>query len=210
MTTPLSREFFARDPHEVAPDLIGKLLASGRGPDRVVVRLTETEAYSDDDPASHTHRGMTARNAVMFGEPGHLYVYFSYGIHHCANAVSHVDGRSGGVLLRAGTVVEGIDLARTRRGNPRNEHLLARGPGCLAQALGITLDDGGSDLCRRSGPFTMLDDGSRPEVTAGPRVGVRLAPDTPWRFWAAGERSVSAYKRSPRAAPEDGAAPAPS
>ncbi|WP_106847746.1 DNA-3-methyladenine glycosylase [Blastococcus sp. Marseille-P5729] len=202
MSTPLPREFFARDPHQVAPELIGKLLVAGHGAERVVVRLTETEAYSDDDPASHTYRGMTARNAVMFGEPGHLYVYFSYGIHHCANAVSHADGRSGGVLLRAGAVVEGAEIARTRRGNPRDEHLLARGPGCLAQALGITLQDGGADLCSPSGAITLLDDGARPEVRTGPRVGVRLAPDTPWRFWAAGERSVSVYKRSPRAAPD--------
>lgn len=202
MSEPLPREFFARDPHQVAPELIGKLLVTGHGQERVAVRLTETEAYSDDDPASHTFRGRTARNAVMFGEPGHLYVYFSYGMHHCANAVSHVDGRSGGVLLRAGTVVDGLDLARSRRRDPRHDHLLARGPGCLAQALGITLEDGGSDLCGARTTIRMLDDGTRPEVTAGPRVGVRLAPDTPWRFWAAGERSVSAYKRSPRAVPD--------
>lgn len=199
----LEREFFARDPHVVAAELVGKVLVSGAADSRVVVRITETEAYSDDDPASHTYRGITGRNAVMFGPPGHLYVYFSYGMHHCANAVSHVDGRSGGVLLRAGRVLDGIDIARERRNRPRSDHLLARGPGCLAQALGLTLQDGGSDLCSGSGSVTVLDDGHQPTVVSGPRVGVRLAPDTPWRFWAEGEISVSAYKRSPRAAPTD-------
>lgn len=201
---PLPREFYARAPEVVAQDLIGKLIVSDIGDERVAVRISETEAYSDDDPASHTFRGPTERNGVMFGEPGHLYVYFSYGMHHCANAVSHLPGRSGGVLLRAGAVEDGVESARARRGNPRTDVALARGPGCLAQALGITLSDRGSDICNENGAVTIYDDGACPEVSSGPRVGVRLAPDIPWRFWATGDRSVSAYKRSPRAAPATG------
>ncbi len=200
----LDRELFARPPQVVAPELIGRLLVVGDGPERVAVRLTEVEAYSDEDPASHTYRGRTPRNEVMFGEPGHLYVYFSYGMHHCANVVSHLEGRSGGVLLRAGNVVDGVALARSRRGRPSSDHLLARGPGCLTQALGLSLVDGGSDLCKPSARIRLYDDGYRFEVSSGPRVGVRLAADTPWRYWAAGERSVSAYKRSPRALLSEG------
>lgn len=201
MSGELTREFYRRDPQVVAPELVGKLLTTGEGPDRVTVRITETEAYSDEDPASHTHRGRTARNAVMFGEPGHLYVYFSYGMHHCVNAVSHLEGRSGGVLLRAGRVEEGIELARERRRHPRTDAMLARGPGCLAQALGLRLEDGGADLCSPDEKVRIWQDGAVPTVLAGPRVGVRLAADTPWRFWWEGERSVSLYKRSPRADP---------
>lgn len=197
--TPLQREFFRRDPDLVAPELVGKLVVSTVDGDRVVARITETEAYRDDDPASHTHRGPTTRNAVMFGDPGHLYVYLSYGMHHCANAVSHVDGRSGGVLMRAASIVDGLGTARERRGHPRSDHQLGRGPGCLAQALGLTLANGGTDLCTGPGPVQVFSDGARPHVSRGPRVGVRLAADVPWRFWATGERSVSAYKRSPRA-----------
>lgn len=202
----LDREFFRRDPHVVAPELVGKLVVSTAGDERVVARITETEAYHDDDPASHTYRGQTPRNAVMFGDPGHLYVYVSYGMHHCANAVSHVDGRAGGVLMRAGAVLEGIEIARGRRGDLRNSNHLGRGPGCLAQALGLTLADGGTDLCRTPSTVQILCDGVRPQLSSGPRVGVRLAADVPWRFWATGEKSVSAYKRSPRADPAPGAA----
>lgn len=199
--TPLERGFFRRDPHLVAPELIGKLIVSTAGDARVVARITETEAYSDDDPASHTYRGPTPRNAVMFGDPGHLYVYVSYGMHHCANVVSHTDGRSGGVLMRAAAILDGLDTARRRRGNPRNADYLGRGPGCLAQALGLNLAHGGTDLCRPVSAVRILTDGARPQISSGPRVGVRLAADMPWRFWATGERSVSAYKRSPRAEP---------
>lgn len=199
--TVLERDFFRRDADLVAPELVGKLIVSTVGGQRVVARITETEAYRDDDPASHTHRGRTPRNAVMFDDPGHLYVYLSYGMHHCANAVSHADGRSGGVLLRSGRILEGAATAGARRGHPRSHDQLGRGPGCLAQALGFTLAHGGADLCRVPGPVQILSDGAQPPISSGPRVGVRLAADVPWRFWATGERSVSTYKRSPRAEP---------
>lgn len=198
----LGREFFRRDADLVAPELVGKLIVSDLGDARVVARITETEAYRADDPASHTHRGRTERNAVMFGEVGHLYVYLSYGIHYCANAVSHRHDSSGGVLMRAGKILEGIELARVRRRHPRTDHALGRGPGCLAEALGLTLAEGGTDLCDIRSPVRLYSDGTTPDLLDGPRVGVRLAADVPWRFFAAGEPSVSAYKRSPRAVPE--------
>lgn len=199
--TPLDREFFRRHADQVAPELVGKIIVSTVDSATVVARITETEAYRDDDQASHTYRGQTPRNEVMFGDPGRLYVYLSYGMHYCANAVSHVDGRSGGVLMRAGTVLEGRPVARARRGNPRSDQQLARGPGCLAQALGLTLDAGGADLCHDTSAVRIYSDGVRPPISSGPRVGVRLAADVHWRYWATGDKSVSAYKRSPRAEP---------
>lgn len=205
--TPIDREFFRRDPHLVAPELVGKLIVSSIGDQQVIARITETEAYSDDDPASHTFRGPTPRNAVMFGDPGHLYVYISYGMHHCANAVSHVDGRSGGVLMRSAEILDGADTAAERRRHPKHHHQLGRGPGCLAQALGLTLGDGGADLCQAESAVRILDDGVQPQISTGPRVGVRLAADVPWRFWTSGDKTVSLYKRSPRAEPASAAEP---
>jgi DNA-3-methyladenine glycosylase len=170
------------------------------------VRLTEVEAYAGpDDPGSHAYRSRTARNAVMFGPPGRLYTYFSYGMHVCANVVCGPEGTASAVLLRAGEVVEGVELARERRpaaaGRDRD---LARGPARLCQALGIGLEHGGGDL--GSGPVTLVladpatasgggaGTSSPPGVRTGPRVGLRGAPERPWRFWIAGEPSVSAYR----------------
>ena len=177
---------------EVAPRLLGGVLTHAG----VSVRLTEVEAYDGaDDPASHAYRGRTRRNEVMFGPAGHLYVYFSYGMHWCANVVVGEPGRAAAVLLRAGEVVEGHDLARTRRGERVTDRSLARGPACLCQALAIDRDNDGMDL---TGHLELPPDGP-PEVSTGPRVGVSLAHDVPWRFWLTGDRTVSAYKRSPRA-----------
>ena len=178
---------------EVAPRLLGARLTHGG----VTVRLTEVEAYDGaNDPASHAYRGPTARNDVMFGPPGRLYVYFSYGIHWCANVVCGPEGTASAVLLRAGTVVDGHERARARRGG-RPEEALARGPANLTQALGIGRTEDGLDLDGR------LVLPSRPvpagDIVSGPRVGVSLAHDVPWRFWLRGDRSVSAYRRSPRA-----------
>jgi DNA-3-methyladenine glycosylase len=171
------------DPLEVAPRLLGSVLTL----DGVSVRLTEVEAYAGpDDPGSHAFRGRTARNAVMFGPPGHLYVYFIYGMHHCANLVTGPDGSAGAVLLRAGEVVDGLDVARARRPGVRDREL-ARGPARLCRTLGIDLSDNGV----RPG----LERGEEPvQISSGPRVGLRHAADRPWRFWVTGDPTVSSYR----------------
>ena len=160
--------------------------------DGVAVRLTEVEAYDGpNDPGSHAFRGKTPRNATMFGPPGRLYVYLSHGLHHCANLVTGPEGDPGAVLLRAGEVVDGLEAARLRRGNATDRDL-ARGPGRLGQALGLTLTDDGS-VPELSPP------GLQASYLSGPRVGLTHAADRPWRFWIEGDRFVSAYRRSPRA-----------
>jgi DNA-3-methyladenine glycosylase len=183
---------------QVAPALLGAVLTSRTGDGLVAVVLTEVEAYDGpDDPASHAWRGRTPRNVVMFGPPGHLYVYFSYGMHWCANVVTGPDGTASAVLLRAGRVVEGHDLARARRGPRVAERGLARGPACLTQALGIGRSHDGADLLA-GGPIG-LEPGAPPaSVSIGPRVGVSRAADVRWRFWATGDETVSAYRRSVR------------
>lgn len=170
-------------PLEVAPRLLGAVLRHGG----VGIRITEVEAYDGaHDPGSHAYRGMTPRNAVMFGPPGRLYVYFTYGMHHCANLVTGPDGDPGAVLLRAGEVVEGVDLARARRPGSTDRDL-ARGPARLCKALGLTLADNGVTAELRAG--------ARPSgIQTGPRVGLRHAADRPWRFWIAGDPTVSAYR----------------
>lgn len=175
-------------PRDVAPTLLGARLTHAG----VTVRLTEVEAYGGaDDPGSHAHRSRTRRNATMFGPPGRLYVYFSYGMHHCANVVCGTE--PGAVLLRAGEVVAGHALARERRPGVRDRDL-ARGPACLCRALALDLGHDGLDLAG------LLEPGEPPaEVSTGPRVGLRLAADRPWRFWATGDPTVSRYVRSPRA-----------
>jgi DNA-3-methyladenine glycosylase len=180
---------------EVAPTLLGGLLRHGG----VAVRLTEVEAYDGpDDPASHAYRGRTSRTEVMFGPPGRLYVYFSYGMHWAANVVCGPDGTASGILLRAGEVVEGVQLARTRRGRATDRDL-ARGPGRLCQALGVTAELKGTSVLG-DGPVTLeLDPAPRAAISVGPRVGVSAAAERPWRFWLTGSRFVSDYKRSPRA-----------
>ncbi|WP_299058150.1 DNA-3-methyladenine glycosylase [uncultured Nocardioides sp.] len=174
---------------EVAPRLLGAVLRH-RG---VAVRLTEVEAYAGaDDPGSHAFRGRTPRTTVMFGPAGRLYVYFTYGMHHCANVVCGPDGEAAAVLLRAGEVVEGIDLARERRPNSSDRDL-ARGPARLCRALDVDRQQDGADL--RLGP--VLELGPPPTagtVRTGPRVGLRQAPDRPWRFWLDAEPTVSAYR----------------
>jgi len=191
----LTRRFFARPAPEVGRDLIGKLLVH-RG-DGLVARIVETEAYMQDDPACHAHRGMTERNAPLFGPPGHAYVYFSYGMHWCLNTATGEEGHGQGCLIRAAEPIAGLEVMRDRRNHPRDRDLL-RGPGRLGQAFGLSRSLSGVDLCD-GGPLALADDGTRCEVTAGPRVGVALAADVPWRFYVPGSPWVSAYKRSPRA-----------
>lgn len=182
---------------EVAPLLLGAVLRHGP----VAVRLTEVEAYDGaNDPGSHGYRGRTARNAVMFGPAGHLYCYFIYGMHVCANVVTGPDGACSAVLVRAGEVVDGLELARERRPGARDRDL-ARGPARLCTALGIGLAHDGTDLA--SGPVTLeLGPPVPPEsVSTGPRVGLRQAADHPWRFWVTGHPTVSAYRPAKRLPP---------
>jgi len=182
---------------EIAPTLLGAVLSHGP----VGVRLVEVEAYDGaNDPASHAYRGRTARNAVMFGPPGHLYVYFTYGMHYACNVACGPDGVASGVLLRAGEVIEGAEVAQARRGNSKVRDL-ARGPGRLAQALGIDRSLNGTALLGGGVVSLSGRPGPGPDrIEAGPRVGVSVAADVPWRFWIAGDPHVSTYKRSPRAA----------
>jgi DNA-3-methyladenine glycosylase len=179
---------------EVAPRLLGSVVRAGG----VSVRLTEVEAYDGShDPGSHAFRGPTPRNEVMFGPAGRLYVYFTYGMHHCCNVVCGPDGTASAVLLRAGEVVDGLDLARSRRpGAPDQD--LARGPALLCRVLGITTADNGTDLTEG---HIRLEAGTPPPavvVSSGPRVGLRLAAELPWRFWLTGEPTVSRYRAAVR------------
>ena len=180
---PLPRSFFARPSPEVAPDLLGRVLVR-RSPEggTIAVRIVETEAYQEDDQASHSYRGRTARTDVMFGRPGHLYVYFTYGMHFCMNVVTGRTGEGSAVLLRAAEPVEGIAEMRTRRGVD-DVRMLCSGPGRLCQAMGVTRSDDGADLVR--GPVLRLAEGRRVAdvaIDVTPRVGIRRAVDRPWRF----------------------------
>lgn len=181
----------------LAPRLLGALLVSDVGGQRVAVRITEVEAYEGEaDPASHAFGGRTARNAVMYGPPGHLYCYFTYGMHWCANVVCGPDGTASAVLLRAGDLVAGLDIARERRPTARSDRELARGPARLATCLGLGAATNGADLCAPASPvrLTSLRTRRPAAVLAGPRVGISRATDLPWRFWLADAKSVSAYK----------------
>lgn len=151
-----------------------------------------------EDPGSHAFRGQTARNATMFGEAGHLYVYFTYGMHYCANVVCGSPGSATGLLLRAGEIVEGLETARRRRGNPRLDRDLARGPARLAQALGIDRELDGADVFSDRLHLVLPDHPADPlRLQTGPRVGVSGPGGSrayPWRYWLAGESSVSVYR----------------
>jgi len=173
---------------EVAPRLLGAVLRHGA----VAVRLTEVEAYAGlDDPGSHAYRGPTRRNAVMFGPSGRLYCYFTYGMHVCANVVVGDEGDPGAVLVRAGEVVEGLEVARSRRRGAADRDL-ARGPARLCRVLGIGLEHDGVDLVSGA---VRLEPGDRvTTVSTGPRVGLRGAPERPWRFWVTGDPTVSVYR----------------
>jgi DNA-3-methyladenine glycosylase len=170
----------------------------------VAVRLVEVEAYRGaDDPASHSFRGPTPRNAVMFGPAGHLYVYFVYGMHFCANISCLDQGEAGAVLLRAGEVVSDLDVARRRRPTSRRDHELARGPARLASLLGLDRSRNGVDVTDRTSPVRVLAQPPVPaaSVRTGPRVGVAAAHDLPWRFWLDGSPAVSPYRPGRRRVP---------
>ena len=218
---PISRVFFARHAVEVAPDLLGCVLEHETADGLVAVELTEVEAYAGrSDPASHAYRGKTRRNAVMFGPPGHAYVYFTYGMHFCVNMVCLGEqGSASAVLLRAGAIIEGEDLARARRtrapirdGRARiASRDLARGPARLCQALGIDRSLDGADVVATGSPLrvragagnparsAVLAPGDDPpetprRIVTGPRVGVSSAAEIPWRFWYEGDPTVSVYR----------------
>lgn len=215
----LPREFFDRPAPEVAPGLLGCVLwhQSPDGP--AAVQIVEVEAYAgESDPASHAFRGRTARNAVMFGPPGHAYVYFTYGMHFCVNVVCQPAGNASAVLLRAGRVIEGAELAAARRFGARaasagrgssagREIDLARGPARLCQALGIDRALDGTDVCDPASPLRVLapaaaggSDGPVPPaglaISCGPRVGVSRAAEIGWRYWITEEQAVSPYRPS--------------
>ena len=203
--TLIPRDFFARFSVQVAPELLGCVIEHQTAAGLVAVELTEVEAYAGaSDPASHAYRGKTARNAVMFGPPGHAYVYFTYGMHFCVNLVCLGNGSASAVLLRAGRVIEGEELALTRR--TRGATIvsfrdLARGPARLCQALDIDRTQDGADVCVADSPLHMrwpdastTDRSAEKKVASGPRVGVSSAAEVPWRFWWEGEPTVSAYR----------------
>ncbi|MER6625582.1 MULTISPECIES: DNA-3-methyladenine glycosylase [unclassified Streptomyces] len=200
-------DLLAHPAEEVAPKLLGGVLTCKTPEGTVSIAITETEAYSGTaDPASHAYRGQTPRNAVMFGPAGRLYVYRSHGLHWCANVVTGTDGIASAVLIRAGRVIEGEDLARERRGERVESARLARGPGNFCQALGITGEHNGTDLLK--GPSVVLSEGepvAAALIQTGPRVGVSKAHDWQHRFYLAGDPTVSAYRLSPRAKPSAGA-----
>ncbi len=215
----IPRDFFARPSVEVAPDLLGCVLEHETADGLVALELTEVEAYAGrSDPASHAYRGKTARNAVMFGPPGHAYVYFTYGMHFCVNMVCLGEaGSASAVLLRAGRIIAGEGLARARRTRgtaaiaPRD---LARGPARLCQALAINRSQDGADVVSAGSPLRMLSGAGHPArsavlgpgdgtlilpatprgIVTGPRVGVSSAAEIPWRFWYDGDPTVSIYR----------------
>lgn len=196
----LPRSFYARDSRDLAPDLLGKLLVYDDPQlGRVAARLVEVEAYAgDEDPGSHGYRGETPRNRVMFGPPGYLYVYFTYGMHWCANVVCGEAGSASAVLLRAGAPVEGIDVMRVRRHVARRDRELCSGPARLTQALGITGADNGADLLR--GPLRLLDDGTAPPRRPGRSTRVGLNPGRGdghrWRWFVRDDANVSRSRPS--------------
>jgi DNA-3-methyladenine glycosylase len=226
----LPRDFFARRSLQVAPELLGCVLEHDADAGLVAVRITEVEAYEGaHDPASHSYRGRTARNAVMFGPPGHAYVYFTYGMHWCVNLVCLTPGTASAVLIRAGQVISGVALATERRSAGRArpssiaERELARGPARLCQALGIDRAQNGLDAVDPSSPLRIragAEAGGGPvqtspgqistvqtnpsqispvqispvQISRGPRVGISVATERPWRFWVTGDPTVSVYR----------------
>jgi DNA-3-methyladenine glycosylase len=198
------RSFFERSSLDVAPELLGAHLTHITDDGPVTLRLTEVEAYLGDgtDPGSHAFRGKTPRNAVMFGPPGHVYAYVTYGMHTCANLVCSPEGRASAVLLRGAEVIVGEELAWRRRGSKAPHRDLARGPARLTVAAGIRLDENGSDAFEPPFAIEIPDTPVTPFAT-GPRTGISGPGGDealyPWRFWIPGDPSVSPYKRHVRA-----------
>jgi DNA-3-methyladenine glycosylase len=204
--SPIARSFYERDPRTVARELLGKLLVRRDGCIHLAGRIVEVEAYLGAiDPGAHAFRGQTPRNAVLFGPPGHAYVYFIYGNHYCTNISCQPSGDAGCVLLRALEPVCGITTMAALRGLPLDANpepsqlrLLTSGPGRLSQALGITRErDNTKDLCAPESDLYVADDGSQcAAITATPRINVTSAPLDEWRFVVTGNRFVSGKKLS--------------
>ncbi|CAN5173573.1 DNA-3-methyladenine glycosylase [soil metagenome] len=187
----LPRAFYHRDARCVAPELLNKVLVSADGRSG---RIVEVEAYCGSiDPAAHTFRGKTRRNATMFGCAGFMYVYFTYGMHWCCNAVCGDEGEGAGVLLRALEPLAGLEIMRIARPRARRDRDLCSGPGRLTQAMGITGAQNGIDLVAAQGGFTIVSDGTMPpeEPVAGTRIGISRGKDLPWRWHVAGNTHVS-------------------
>jgi DNA-3-methyladenine glycosylase len=204
----MKRADFSGDPVALAPWLLNKILVKGKRAGRIV----EVEAYKGArDPASHAYRGLTPRTAVMFGPPGHLYVYFTYGMHWCANVVCGPEGEAAALLVRALVPLRGIEEMREVRRAARRDQDLCNGPAKLCQAMGISGVDNGTDLlapARRgalAGGVRLVDDGTPPPECPGQgvRIGISVGKEEPWRFWVAGEVCVSreAYPRARPAPP---------
>jgi DNA-3-methyladenine glycosylase len=218
---PVRRSLLGGPVLDVAPKLLGMVVRSTTHEGTVAARITEVEAYDGpNDPGSHAYRGETPRNAIMFGPAGFLYVYFTYGMHYCMNVVVGPDGTPSAVLLRAGEIIEGVELARVRRGGPKPQRTafnqaipdvrsgpvvkrpntnpdrdLARGPARLCVALGIGREGNTTDLLAKDSPIQLLPGpGFDGEPATGPRVGLREAADRPWRFWIPGDPTVSPYR----------------
>jgi len=193
---PVPAAFYVRDPRDVAVDLLNKVLVHDDPVHGLIGgRIVEAEAYlgAGIDPGSHAFRGPTRRNATMFGPAGHLYVYFTYGMHWCSNVVCNPAGGGGAVLLRALHPLDGLDVMWSRRPKARRERDLCSGPARLAQSLGLTGDLDGTDLSR--GPVLLLDDGTPPPARPGNSVRIGLSPgkgdESPWRWWVPGDPNVS-------------------
>ena len=187
---PLPRSFYRRDSRLVAPELLGKVLRRGR----MAARIVEVEAYcGSEDPGSHAFRGPTPRNATMFGPPGGLYVYFTYGMHWCANAVCGDEGEGIAVLLRAASPLRGLEEMRSRRPKARADRDLCRGPARLCQAFGLDGSYDGADLVTASHRVTILDDGVVPpaDPVVSTRIGLTKGADRPWRWHVPGDPHVS-------------------
>ena len=195
----LPHSFYARPTLTVAEELLGKVLVHRTRQGTASGVIVETEAYiGEDDPACHASFGRTPRSEPLFGPPGFAYVYLNYGVHYLMNAVTEADGYPGAVLIRALQPLEGMELMKNRRvpnGHGIDEHDLCRGPGNLTKALGITITDNRLDLT--TSRLTIEDRGiSVGEIATGPRIGIRVAVERPWRYWVEGHRSVSAHRRS--------------
>lgn len=180
----MGRDFFRRDTVEVAQSLIGCILVHQYGEEAAAAVIIETEAYrGEDDPASHAHRGVTPRNRIMFGEAGKLYVYFSYGMHHCMNVVTEEEGHPGAVLLRAAVPVEGHERFRENRSKAREKDWM-NGPGKLTAAFGVDLSFNGLDLADPGQDRLAILPGAPLPWTATPRIGISRGTDLLWRFAA--------------------------
>jgi DNA-3-methyladenine glycosylase len=193
---PLGRSFYGRDPLVVAPELLNKVLVHGER----AARIVEVEAYRGaDDPGSHAFRGRTPRTGVMFGPAGHLYVYFTYGMHWCANAVCGPEGEAAAVLLRAASPLDGLPAMRALRPAARRDRDLCSGPAKLCQAFGIDRSHDGADLVTGDRRVTIVDDGTPPPPEPGvsTRIGLSAGAEHPWRWYVPDDPNVSRHRGAP-------------